>query len=97
MLVAALEGPHGLRPQAPPLLLENLAIKSHYGIYHPNFDNHVYRHVTIRETNTEPFNRGHDDDSVQHGVLTVERLPFFALHQEMLEALGTLLRAGAGR
>jgi hypothetical protein len=67
---------YGLRPQAPSLLVENLAIKSHYGIYHPNFDNHVYRNVSIRETNTEPFNRGHDDDSVQHGVLAVDGLVF---------------------
>jgi hypothetical protein len=67
---------YGLRPQAPSVLVENLTIKSHYGIYHPNFDNHVYRNVSIRETNTEPFNRGHDDDSVQHGVLTVDGLVF---------------------
>jgi hypothetical protein len=67
---------YGLRPQTPSLLVENLTIKSHYGIYHPNFDNHVYRSVTIRQTNTEPFNRGHDDDSVQHGVLAVDGLIF---------------------
>ena len=67
---------YGLRPQAPSLLVENLTIKSHYGIYHPNFDNHVYRNVTIRQTNTEPFNRGHDDDSVQHGILAVDGLVF---------------------
>jgi hypothetical protein len=47
-----------------------------YGIYHPNYDNHVYRNVTISETNTEPFNRGHDDDSKQYGVLTVDGLTF---------------------
>ncbi len=67
---------YGLRPQAPTVLVENLSIKSHYGIYHPNFDNHVYRNVTIHQTNTEPFNRGHDDDSVQHGVLAVDGLTF---------------------
>jgi hypothetical protein len=67
---------YGLRPQAPSVFVENLTIKSHYGIYHPNFDNHVYRNVTIRQTNTEPFNRGHDDDSVQHGVLAVDGLTF---------------------
>ena len=67
---------YGFRPQVPSLLIENLTIKSHYGIYHPNFVNHVYRNVTIRETNTEPFNRGHDDDSLQHGTLTVDGLAF---------------------
>ncbi|HZN34768.1 MAG TPA: hypothetical protein VFB80_13160, partial [Pirellulaceae bacterium] len=67
---------YGLRPQAPSLLVENITIKSHYGVYHPNFDKHVYRNMTIRQTNTEPFNRGHDDDSVQHGLLTVDGLVF---------------------
>jgi hypothetical protein len=45
-------------------------------VYHPNYDNHVYRNITIRQTNTEPFNRGHDDDSVQYGILTVDGLTF---------------------
>jgi hypothetical protein len=67
---------YGLRPQVPSLLAENLSIKSHYGIYHPNYNHHVYRNVTIRESGTEPFNRGHDDDSLQHGVVTVDGLTF---------------------
>jgi hypothetical protein len=67
---------YGLRPQAPALLAENLTIKSHYGVYHPNFDNHVYRNVTIKNSGTEPFNRGHDDRSEQHGVLVVDGLTF---------------------
>jgi hypothetical protein len=32
--------------------------------------------VLISQTNTEPFNRGHDDLSVQYGVLTVDGLTF---------------------
>jgi len=67
---------YGFRPQVPSLLVENMSIQSHYGVYHPNFDNHVYRNLTIRQTSTEPFNRGHDDDSVQYGVLTVDGLTF---------------------
>jgi hypothetical protein len=67
---------YGFRPQVPSLLVENLSIQSHYGIYHPNFDRHVYRDVTIRATNTEPFNRGHDDGSEQHGIVTVDGLTF---------------------
>jgi hypothetical protein len=66
---------YAFRPQVPSLLVENLLIhRAAYGIYHPNYDNHVYRNVTISETNTEPFNRGHDDDSKQYGVLTVDGL-----------------------
>src|SRR5262245_6158251 len=67
---------YGFRPQAPSLLVENMTIQSHYGVYHPNFDNHVYRNLTIRGAGTEPFNRGHDDDSAQYGVLTVDGLTF---------------------
>jgi hypothetical protein len=60
----------------PSLLAENLTIRSHYGVYHPNFDNHLYRNVTILDAHTEPFNRGHDDRSVQDGVLAVDGLVF---------------------
>ncbi|MFN0018156.1 MAG: G8 domain-containing protein [Pirellulaceae bacterium] len=67
---------YGFRPQVPSLLVENMNIRSHYGVYHPNFENHLYRNLTIRQTNTEPFNRGHDDDSAQYGVLAVDGLTF---------------------
>lgn len=68
---------YGFRPQVPNLLVENLQIhKVAYGVYHPNFDNHVYKNVLISQTHTEPFNRGHDDVSVQYGVLTVDGLTF---------------------
>lgn len=68
---------YGFRPQVPSLLVENLHIDhAAYGVYHPNFDRHVYRDVYIGHTHTEPFNRGHDDDSVQHGALTVDGLTF---------------------
>ena len=68
---------YGFRPQVPSLLVENLRLHhTHYGVYHPNYDNHVYRNVTISLSNTEPFNRGHDDLSVQFGSLTVDGLTF---------------------
>jgi hypothetical protein len=52
-----------------------------YGVYHPNFDRHVYRNLTISRSeknagDAEPFNRGHDDDSIQYGSLTVDGLTF---------------------
>ena len=40
---------YGFRPQVPSLLVENLRIQSAYGVYHPNYDNHVYRNVTITQ------------------------------------------------
>src|SRR5262245_8152626 len=67
---------YGLRPQVPSLLVEHAHINSHYGVYHPNFVNHVYRDLTIRGAGTEPFNRGRDDQSEQHGLLTVDGLTF---------------------
>jgi hypothetical protein len=68
---------YAFRPQVPSLLVEDMKIyEAEYGVYHPNYDNHVYRDLYIGKTNTEPFNRGHDDDSVQYGVLTVDGLTF---------------------
>ena len=68
---------YGFRPQVPNLLVEGLTLhRVAYGVYHPNYDNHVYRDVLVSQTHTEPFNRGHDDLSVQYGVLTVDGLTF---------------------
>jgi hypothetical protein len=59
---------YAFRPQVPNLVVENLHIhKAVYGVYHPNYDNHFYKNVLISHTNSEPFNRGHDDLSVQYG------------------------------
>jgi hypothetical protein len=68
---------YGFRPQVPNLVVENLHIhKVSYGVYHPNYDNHFYKNVLISQTNTEPFNRGHDDLSVQYGLLVVDGMTF---------------------
>lgn len=68
---------YGFRPQVPNLVVENLHIhKVAYGVYHPNYDNHYYKNVLISQTHTEPFNRGHDDLSVQYGPLVVDGLTF---------------------
>ena len=47
-----------------------------YGTYRPWFDNHVYRNLRIANTAAEPFNRGLDDRSTQHGSITVDGLTF---------------------
>jgi hypothetical protein len=68
---------YGFRPQVPSLLVENMSLLGIvYGVYHPNYDHHVYRNVTINGDASEPFNRGHDDLSVQYGPLTVDGLTF---------------------
>jgi hypothetical protein len=69
---------YAFRPQVPSLLVENMQLHRFvYGVYHPNFDNHLYRNLTLSDSKAaEPFNRGHDDLSVQHGVLAVDGITF---------------------
>jgi hypothetical protein len=72
---------YGFRPMSPSVLVENMTLHhTVYGVYHPNYDNHVYRNMTITRNTAEPFNRGHDDLSVQYGVLTVDGLTFRSHH-----------------
>jgi hypothetical protein len=68
---------YAFRPQSPNVLVEGMTLhKIAYGVYHPNYENHVYRNLTITRADAEPFNRGHDDLSVQYGLLTVDGLTF---------------------
>jgi G8 domain-containing protein len=72
---------YGFRGQSPSVLLENMRIhRCRYGIYHPNFDRHVYRNLTISETPDEPFSSSHADNSIQYGGLTVDGLVFENIH-----------------
>jgi hypothetical protein len=68
---------YAFRPQSPCVAVENMRIyRAAYGVYHPNYDHHEYRKLYIGETQEEPFNRGHDDLSVQYGPLVVDGLTF---------------------
>jgi hypothetical protein len=68
---------YGFRPQSPSVLVENMKLhRVVYGVYHPNYDHHHYQDMLISQVSAEPFNRGHDDLSVQYGVLTVDGLTF---------------------
>ncbi|HLQ47292.1 MAG TPA: hypothetical protein VK137_21285, partial [Planctomycetaceae bacterium] len=80
---------YAFRVQSPCVLNENMQIyNSGYGVYHPNFDRHVYRNLAItqspRHGDAEPFNRGHDDDSIQYGNLTVDGLTFSGHHNSSM-------------
>jgi hypothetical protein len=76
---------YAFRPQVPALLVEKMRIhRAAYGVYHPNYDRHVYHDLLISQTDTEPFNRGHDDFSVQHGVLAVDGLTFAGNHNSSM-------------
>jgi hypothetical protein len=66
---------YAFRPEIPSVLAEDVKIiRAVYGIYHPDFNNHVYRRLYIGDTVSEPFNRGHDDENIQYGPFTVEGL-----------------------
>jgi len=68
---------YSLRVGLPTMLIENVTIDhAAYGIYRPWFENHVYRNLHIARTGAEPFNRGLDDQSRQHGRITVDGLTF---------------------
>jgi len=68
---------YAFRPESPCVLVENMKIhKAAYGVYHPNYDRHVYKDLLISRVAAEPFNRGHDDLSVQYGMLAVDGLTF---------------------
>lgn len=70
------EGYYAFRPVAPSVLVEGLQItRGAYGIYHPNFDRHVYRDVKITEVSL-PFAPGYNGGSIQNGALTVDGLTF---------------------
>jgi hypothetical protein len=45
-----------------------------YGVYHPDYHDHVYRNVYLNTVVSEPINRGHDDESIQDGSFTYDGL-----------------------
>jgi hypothetical protein len=72
---------YAFRVQSPSVLVENMYIEDvAYGVYHPHYQDHVYRNMKIHNAAAEPFNRGHDDDSNQYGTVTVDGLEFTSKH-----------------
>src|SRR5262249_56630923 len=66
-----IEGYYAFRPMAPCVLVEGLEItRGAYGVYHPNYDRHVYRDVKIAEVSL-PFAPGFNGGSIQNGGVTV--------------------------
>ena len=66
---------YALRPSLSYYLMDDLNVDGAvYGVYHPDYDQHVYRNIRINRVNSEPINRGHDDDSIQWGSFTYENL-----------------------
>jgi hypothetical protein len=66
---------YALRPNLQFFLMEGLDVTgAAYGVYHPDYDAHVYRDVHLDRVVSEPVNRGHDDESVQFGSFSYENL-----------------------
>ena len=64
-----------LRPNLQFFLMDGLDVKDGvYGVYHPDYDAHVYRRIRFNNVVSEPINRGHDDESVQYGTFTYDDL-----------------------
>jgi hypothetical protein len=64
-----------LRPNLQFFLMDGLDVKDGvYGVYHPDYDAHVYRRIRFNNVVSEPINRGHDDESVQYGSFTYDEV-----------------------
>jgi hypothetical protein len=61
---------------APSVLVDGLHIRrGAYGVYHANYDRHVYRNVTFTEVSL-PFAPGFNGGSIQNGPMTVDGVTF---------------------
>jgi hypothetical protein len=77
---------YAFRPEVPSLLVEDMKLwKPVYGVYHPDFDRHVYRRLQIAEATAEPFNRGHDDNNTQYGPFSVDGLTIERSHGTLIQ------------
>jgi len=71
----AWESHYAIRPNLQFFLLEGLQVQnSAFGIYHPDYDAHVYRDIAFDNITAEPLNGGHDEQSVPQGDFTFDRL-----------------------
>ncbi|HZL35979.1 MAG TPA: G8 domain-containing protein [Tepidisphaeraceae bacterium] len=66
---------YALRSNTWQFLMDGLTINhAVYGVYHPDYADHVYRNIYLNTVISEPINRGHDDESIQNGSFTYENL-----------------------
>ena len=70
-----------IRPNVKYFLLDGLRVQNAaFGIYHPDYDAHVYRDITLDNITAEPLNGGHDEESLPYGDFTYDRLIFTNCH-----------------
>lgn len=66
---------YAMRPNVSFFLGEDLYFNNaNYGVYHPTYNQQVFRNVRVKQINGEPINRGHDDESFQNGSFTYDGL-----------------------
>jgi hypothetical protein len=71
----AWETHYALRPDMQFFLLDGLEVNhAAYGIYHPDYDAHVYRNIYLNRIDAEPINRARDDESIQYGTFTYDNV-----------------------
>jgi hypothetical protein len=74
---------YGLHAELPTMWIQNVDIDHcGYGVYQPWFENQVYKNLRIAHSG-EPFNRGLDDYSTQHGSITVDGLALEGIYDEV--------------
>lgn len=74
---------YAVRPNVQFFLLEGLHVQNAaFGIYHPDYDVHVYRDIKFDNVTAEPLNGGHDEQSLPYGDFTYDRLSFAHCHLE---------------
>ncbi len=68
---------YAIRPNVKFFLLDGLRVQdAAFGIYHPDYDAHVYRDIAFHNVTAEPINGGHDEQSLPYGDFTYDRLTF---------------------
>ena len=66
-----------IRPDVSFFLLNGVRVQdAAFGIYHPDYDAHVYRDIAFHNVTAEPINGGHDEASLPYGDFTYDRLTF---------------------
>jgi len=65
---------YALHVELPRMWIEDVTLDhAVYAVYRPWFEDQVFKNIHIVHS-VEPFNRGFDDESVQHGKITVDGL-----------------------
>jgi len=66
---------YAIRPNVGCFLLEGLQVaNAAFGIYHPDYDAHVYRDISLTGITGEPINGGHDEESLPYGDFVFDGL-----------------------